>query len=66
MAYQIDGAIKARELGHKPEFIATVKVGKLYTVDKYLCGCGNCEVQIASNSRIGVWVSDGALKPCAR
>lgn len=63
MPYQIDGAIKARDLGHDPGFIATARFTATYSVDKYLCRCG-AQVQIASDSKVGVWVSDSALKPC--
>jgi hypothetical protein len=65
MPYVTDGAVKARAKDHCLEYLTEVEFEHPeQTVTKYYCPCGNCEVQISSSARIGIWVSDCALKPC--
>jgi len=63
MAYTLHAMRVARENGHKPQFVAAARF-RTYSVDKYVCPCGNAEVQIGSSLAIGCWHNDGASKRC--
>jgi hypothetical protein len=64
MAYGINGMEIARAHAHNPNFVATAQF-KGYGVDKYLCECG-AQQQIASTSKIGVWIDDASARVCPR
>ena len=61
--YRLDAMQVARGHGHAMEFVGTAKF-RGYSVDKYLCACGDAEVQVGSSLQVGCWLSTGAHRPC--